>query len=49
METIHISFWDRNAAGLKPANRLSVNLDKTQEDTFDTPQCVWHPFPAVLL
>lgn len=48
MQTIHISSWDRNAAGFKLANRLSVNLDKEQEDAFDAPQCLWHPFPAVL-
>lgn len=49
MQAVHISSWDRNAVGFKPANRLSINLDKAQEDVFDAPQCLWHPFPAALL
>lgn len=44
MQTIHISFWDRNEAGLKLANRLSGNLDKTQEDAFHTPSVCGIPF-----
>lgn len=48
MQTIHISSWDRDTVGLKPTNKLGVNLDKAQEDVSEAPQCLWHLSPAAL-